>query len=125
MYIYMIYVYIYNMHIYTHTYIYKYTLTYIYIYIYIIYIYMQSSALGALSSLVISVVLYLLTRATLMSPRKDETRVCGYIYIYIYIHTHTHTHGTEHIYILNISNLFLEIITNLTSPAHSDRFVKF
>ena len=29
------------------------------------------------------VVLYSLTRATLMSPGKDETRVCGYIYIYI------------------------------------------
>ena len=33
-----------------------------------------------------SVVLYSLTRATLMSSEKDETRVCGYIYkIYIYI----------------------------------------
>ena len=30
-----------------------------------------------------SVVLYSLTRATLMSPGKDETRVCGYIYTYI------------------------------------------
>ena len=28
------------------------------------------------------VVLYSLTRATLMSPGKDETRVCGYMYIY-------------------------------------------
>ena len=53
-------------------------------YIYI-YIYWQSSAPGALSTLVTSVVLYLLTRATLMSPGKDETRVCGYIYIYIYV----------------------------------------
>ena len=26
-----------------------------------------------------SVVLYSLTRATLMSPGKDETRACGYI----------------------------------------------
>ena len=26
-----------------------------------------------------------LTRATLMSPEKDEIRVCIYIYIYIYI----------------------------------------
>ena len=42
----------------------------------------------------ISVVLYLLTRATLISPGKGETRVCGYIsisiylsiYIYIYIY---------------------------------------
>ena len=39
----------------------------------------QSSAPGALSTLVTSVVLYSLTRATLMSPGKDETRVCGYI----------------------------------------------
>ena len=53
----------------------------------------QSSAPGALSTLVTSVVLYSLTRATLMSPGKDETRVCGYIYIkYVYIY----------IYILNI-----------------------
>ena len=28
--------------------------------------------------MVTSVVLYLLTRAILMSPGKDETRVCGY-----------------------------------------------
>ena len=28
-----------------------------------------------------SAVLYSLTRATLMSPGTDETRVCGYIYI--------------------------------------------
>ena len=39
----------------------------------------QSSAPGALSTLVTSVVLYALTRATLMSPGKEETRVCGYI----------------------------------------------
>ena len=43
----------------------------------------QSSAPGALSTLVISVILYSLTRATLMSPGKDETRVCGYNIIYI------------------------------------------
>ena len=51
----------------------------------------KSSAPGALSTVVTSVVLYSLTRATLMSPRKDETRVCGYmhyIYIYIYIYMH-------------------------------------
>ena len=47
---------------------------------------MQSSAPGALSTLVTSVVLYSLTRATLMSPGKDETRVCGYICIYIYLY---------------------------------------
>ena len=40
------------------------------------------------STLVTSVVLYLLTRAILMSPGKNETRVCGYIYIYIYIYIH-------------------------------------
>ena len=40
-------------------------------------IFWQSSAPGALSTLVTSVVLYSLTRATLMSPGKDETRVCG------------------------------------------------
>ena len=34
---------------------------------------------GALSTLVTSVVLYSLTRATLMSPGKDETGICGYI----------------------------------------------
>ena len=33
-----------------------------------------------------SLLLYSLTRATLMSPGKDETRVCVYIYIYIYIY---------------------------------------
>ena len=37
------------------------------------------------TTLVTSVVLYSLTRATLMSTGKDETRVCGYIYIYIYL----------------------------------------
>ena len=55
-------------------------------YIYIAHIYIQSSAPGALSTLVTSVVLYSLTRATLLSPGKDEARVCGYIYIYIYIY---------------------------------------
>ena len=39
----------------------------------------QSSSPGALSTLVASVVLYSLTRATLMSPGKNETRLCGYI----------------------------------------------
>ena len=37
----------------------------------------QSSAPGALSTLVTSAVHYSLTRATMMSPGKDETRVCG------------------------------------------------
>ena len=45
------------------------------------------SAPGALSILVTSVVLYSLTRVTLMSPGKDETRVCWYIYnIYIILY---------------------------------------
>ena len=35
---------------------------------------------GALSTLVTSVVLYPLTRAILMSPGMDETRVCGYTF---------------------------------------------
>ena len=48
------------------------------------YIYIQQSSVpGALSTLVTSVVLDSLTRVTLMSPGKDETRVCGYLYIYI------------------------------------------
>ena len=32
-----------------------------------------------MSTLLTSLVLYLLTRAILMSPGKDETRICGYI----------------------------------------------
>ena len=59
---------------------------YIYICIYVIQAFWQSSAPGPLSTLVTSVVLYSLTRATLMSPGKDETRVCGHIYLYIYIY---------------------------------------
>ena len=39
-----------------------------------------------MSTLVTSVVLYSLTRATLMIPGQDETHVCGYIYIYIYMY---------------------------------------
>ena len=39
----------------------------------------RSSAQGALSTLVTSVVLYSLTRATLMSPGKGETGLCGYM----------------------------------------------
>ena len=39
-----------------------------------------SSAPGVFSTLVTSVVLFSLTRATLMSPGQDETRLCGYIY---------------------------------------------
>ena len=45
----------------------------------------QSSAPGALSFLVTLVVLYSLTRATLMSSRKEETRVnMCVMYVYIY-----------------------------------------
>ena len=44
----------------------------------------KSSAPGSLSTLVTSVVLYSLTRATMMSPGKDETRVCGDIDIIIW-----------------------------------------
>ena len=40
---------------------------------------LASSPPGALSTLVTSVVLYSLTLATLMSPGKDKTRLCGYI----------------------------------------------
>ena len=71
--------YIYTYYIYTYAYIF-----YIYIYTYI-YIYWQSSAPGVLSTLVTSVVFYLLSQATLMSPGKDKICVCVYIYIYIYI----------------------------------------
>ena len=47
----------------------------------------QSSAPVVLSTLMTSVVLYALTRATLTSPVKDETLACLlYIYIYIYIY---------------------------------------
>ena len=63
-------------------YVYIYIYIYIYIYVYIVYTpqaFWQSSAPGALSTLVPSVVLYSLTRAPLMSSGKDETRVCGYI----------------------------------------------
>ena len=42
-------------------------------------VFRQKSAPGALSTMVTSVVLYLLNRATLMSPPKEETSVCGYI----------------------------------------------
>ena len=41
--------------------------------------FLQSSAPGAFSTRVTSVVFYSLIRATLMSPGKDETRECGYI----------------------------------------------
>ena len=60
------------------------------------------SAPGALSTAVTSVLLYSLTRATLMSPGKDETRVCRYIYLYIYIYI-------LYIYLLYIYLLYIYI----------------
>ena len=44
-----------------------------------IYIYLLIPAPGVLSTLLASIVLYLLTRTVLMSPGQDETRVCGYV----------------------------------------------
>ena len=52
-------------------------------------VFRQSSAPGALSTLVTSVVLYSLTWATLMSLGKDKTLACGYnIMVYIYVCTY-------------------------------------
>ena len=59
----------------------------------------QSSAPGPLSTLVTSVVLYSLTRSTLMSPGKDETHVCGQIYIYIYIYIYPRGYIYVNIYV--------------------------
>ena len=62
--------------IYVSLYIYIYiidTYIYTYIYIYILYIYIY------------------VTQATLVSPGKDETRVCGYIHTYIYIYIYIYT----------------------------------
>ena len=39
-----------------------------------------SSAPGVLSTVVTSVALYSLIRATQMSPGQDETHVCGYVH---------------------------------------------
>ena len=47
----------------------------------------------------ISCSLYSLTQAPVMSPGKDETRVCGNIYIYIYIYIYITTYITIYIYI--------------------------
>ena len=81
-----------------------------YIYIYVIKLFtwcFEQSSAGALITLVTSVVLYSLTRATLISPGKDETRLCGYVYytyiyiyiIYIYIHIYTYICIYIYIYI--------------------------
>ena len=63
-----------------------YIFIYIYSYIFLHIAFWQSSAPCPLSTLVISVLLYSLTRDRLISPGKDKTCVCGYIYIYIYIY---------------------------------------
>ena len=65
------------------------------------YIYIHIYTPGALSFLVTSVVLYSLTRATLMSSGKDETRVCGYIYINVYI-TYMYIYIYIYIYIYKL-----------------------
>ena len=68
-YIYILYIYIYILYIYIYIYIYIHTC----MWIHTLWIY-------SLSTLVTQGVLYSLTWATMMSPAKDETRVCGYIY---------------------------------------------
>ena len=40
-----------------------------------------------------------ITRATLMSPGKDETRVCGWIYIYIHIYIYICIYIYTYIYL--------------------------
>ena len=80
-----------------------------------IYIYWQSSAPGDFSTLETSVVLYSLTQATLMTPGKDETRVCGHIHmrfnIFIYFNildTLMTSMGAEPFQsILNLKEFFL------------------
>ena len=69
-------------------------------------VFWQSSALGALSTLVTSAVLYSLTRDTLMSPGKGETRVCGYIYVYIYIYIYIYIYN---VYILHMHITYIYI----------------
>ena len=74
-----------------------------------IFIFMNYKLYIYLSTLVTSVVLYSLTPATLMSPRKDETRVCGYIYIYIYIYIYMwiyiyiYTYNYIYLYLYNMN----------------------
>ena len=77
----------------------------------------QSSATGALSTLVLSVVvLYSLTRATLMSTGKEETRVCGYMYIYIY--TYIYIYIYLYIYV-NLALTFCHFIVGISrQPAN-------
>ena len=66
----------------------------------------QSSPPDALRTLVTSVVLYSLTRATVMSPGKDETRVCGYTLLNLFIE-----HSGEHWWEENI--LFVHPTTSI------------
>ena len=66
-----------------------------------------SSAPGTLTTLVTSVALYSLTRATMMSPWQDQTRVCGYthmhiLYTYIHMYIYIYVHIYIYIYILYI-----------------------
>ena len=58
---------------------------YIHIYIYTSYVY-TIYTMYILYIYTTVYILYSLTRATLMRPGKNETRVCEYIYIYIYIY---------------------------------------
>ena len=79
------------------------------------------SAPGALSTAVTSVLLYSLTRATLMSPGKDETRVCRYIYLYIYIYIYI-----LYIYLLKLYIYIYIIFSQLVSAvAVLKRYVEF
>ena len=77
-----------------------------------------------------SVVLYLLTRATMMSPGKGETRVCGYnIYIYIYINFHgvrakfSQIVTEKVIYVLMFLHNILTKLCSKTSSIKLDIFV--
>ena len=67
----------------------------------------HSSAPGVLSTLVTSVVVYSLTRATLMSPGQDKTGVYGYTFLYIHIHINRYLYFYILIYtLLGWLNLF-------------------
>ena len=78
---------------------------------------MQSSNCHLLFSLV-PIHKIQLTRATLMSPGKDETRACGYTY-YIYIY----------VYVINVQYFiftlnFRHINMSSTECSHNQRFFK-
>ena len=79
-----------------------------------IFVFMNYKLYIYLSTLVTSVVLYSLTPATLMSPWKDETHVCGYIYIYIYVDIYIHIYIYIYIYIyLYLYNMNIHIYAGL------------